>query len=235
MTNLRRRALGSTSADLVRRPGRLAGTGRSQLPPPPARTFFAPRWLGLHVFILVISVAMVLLGRWQLDVSNSKHFDLQNFGYAFQWWAFSLFALLLWVRIIRDARRPPNERITNRIVVRARGGSGSGGRMPDGQDPSTLRDRSDGQDLSDGAAYVGPADLLTWSGDPNQAPVAYRGYVMPQSETTLAPSDGDRYHASYNDYLWQLGLTDSAGGRERPPGPALPPSEDPPRPPRPMI
>jgi hypothetical protein len=36
-------------------------------------------------------------------VSNAKHFSLQNFGYALQWWAFTVFALFLWVRLLRDA------------------------------------------------------------------------------------------------------------------------------------
>ena len=61
-----------------------------------------PRWVAGHVLVLAAIVAMVLLGRWQLLVSDRKHFDLQNFGYALQWWAFSLFALLFWLKILRD-------------------------------------------------------------------------------------------------------------------------------------
>ena len=49
---------------------------------------------------------MVLLGHWQLDVSERKGFRLQNFGYALQWWAFCVFALVLWVRVLRDQARP---------------------------------------------------------------------------------------------------------------------------------
>ncbi len=67
--------------------------------------FLSPGWLALHLTALALVVTMVLLGRWQLDVSNSKHFSLQNFGYALQWWAFSAFVIGMWVRIIRDARR----------------------------------------------------------------------------------------------------------------------------------
>ena len=65
----------------------------------------APRWVLGHVIVLAIAVAMVLLGRWQLDVSNTKHFDLQNFGYALQWWAFTAFGLYMWWRIMRDHAR----------------------------------------------------------------------------------------------------------------------------------
>jgi hypothetical protein len=67
------------------------------------RFALAPRWLALHLLVIAMAVAMVLLGRWQLDVSNAKHFSLQNFGYALQWWAFTVFALFLWVRLLRDA------------------------------------------------------------------------------------------------------------------------------------
>jgi hypothetical protein len=69
------------------------------------RTLLMPKWLAGHVLVLVLCVTMVLLGRWQLDVSNSKHFDLQNFGYAFQWWAFTIFALVMWIRVLRDVGR----------------------------------------------------------------------------------------------------------------------------------
>jgi DNA-binding transcriptional regulator of glucitol operon len=65
-----------------------------------------PAWLGGHLLVLAAVVTMVLLGHWQLDVSERKGFSLQNFGYALQWWAFSLFALLLWGKILRDHSRP---------------------------------------------------------------------------------------------------------------------------------
>ena len=66
------------------------------------RPLLTPGWLALHLLSVVLIVTMVLLGRWQLDVSNSKHFSLQNFGYALQWWAFSIFAALMWRRVVRD-------------------------------------------------------------------------------------------------------------------------------------
>ena len=65
----------------------------------------APRWVAGHLLVLALAVTMVLLGRWQLDVSNSKHFSLQNFGYALQWWAFATFTLIMWARMLRDRAR----------------------------------------------------------------------------------------------------------------------------------
>jgi DNA-binding transcriptional regulator of glucitol operon len=67
------------------------------------RFAWRPRWVAGHVLVLAAVVAMVLLGRWQLTVSDRKHFSLQNFGYALQWWAFSIFAVVFWVKIMRDA------------------------------------------------------------------------------------------------------------------------------------
>ena len=64
-----------------------------------------PGWLVVHVLVLAAAVTMVFLGRWQLHVSNAKHFDLQNFGYVIQWWLFATFALVMWLRILRDAAR----------------------------------------------------------------------------------------------------------------------------------
>jgi len=68
-----------------------------------------PRWLLGHVVVLAAAVVMVLLGHWQLTVSDHKGFSLQNFGYALQWWAFSIAAIFIWVRVIRDRARPASQ------------------------------------------------------------------------------------------------------------------------------
>jgi DNA-binding transcriptional regulator of glucitol operon len=64
-----------------------------------------PGWLAGHLLVVALCVTMVLLGRWQLSVSNRKGFSLQNFGYALQWWAFTVFGILLWLKILRDHSR----------------------------------------------------------------------------------------------------------------------------------
>lgn len=64
-----------------------------------------PGWLVLHLVCAALITTMVLLGRWQLTVSEQKHFSLQNFGYALQWWLFSAFVALMWGRALRDHRR----------------------------------------------------------------------------------------------------------------------------------
>ena len=64
-----------------------------------------PRWLAGHLVVLAAAVTMVFLGHWQLTVSEGKGFSLQNFGYALQWWAFSIAAVVIWVRVVRDRGR----------------------------------------------------------------------------------------------------------------------------------
>jgi DNA-binding transcriptional regulator of glucitol operon len=61
-----------------------------------------PKWVLGHLLVLAAVITMIFLGHWQLAVSNRKHFSLQNFGYALQWWAFCLFALGFWAKILRD-------------------------------------------------------------------------------------------------------------------------------------
>jgi DNA-binding transcriptional regulator of glucitol operon len=68
-----------------------------------------PGWVVFHLFTVAVVITMILLGRWQLHVSESKHFSLQNFGYSIQWWLFSAFALLFWWRIVRDGARRRDE------------------------------------------------------------------------------------------------------------------------------
>jgi DNA-binding transcriptional regulator of glucitol operon len=65
----------------------------------------APRWLALHVLVVAVGVTMVLLGRWQWHVAHVHHGSVQNYAYAFQWWAFTAFAVFMWVRVMRDALR----------------------------------------------------------------------------------------------------------------------------------
>lgn len=73
------------------------------------RHLLQPRWLLLHLVTVALVVGMVLLGRWQLTVSERKHFDLRNFGYALQWWLFCGFTAFMWLRVVRDSQRRRDE------------------------------------------------------------------------------------------------------------------------------
>jgi hypothetical protein len=178
----RRRDLTTTArtSDLARRQGAAA-----RPPATPVREFVRPKWLLTHLLMLVLAVTMILLGRWQLDVSNTKHFDLQNFAYAFQWWIFTGFVVFFWVKLVRNTRRPPVEKDT-RLVMRTE----SGDHLDDGR-------------------YRGLAQLVVPDENDGGTRVSYVGYVMPRSAASPARSDGDRYHAAYNDMLWGLAAADS--------------------------
>ena len=62
-----------------------------------------PGWIVLHAFAVAAIVTMIFLGRWQLHVSEARHFNLQNTGYTIQWWVFAGFVGFFWWRIMRDA------------------------------------------------------------------------------------------------------------------------------------
>lgn len=73
------------------------------------RTAIRLRWLPRHVLALVLIAALILLGRWQWDVSESARGGLQNLLYAFQWWAMAAMVVYGWWRLLRDDAygRPP--------------------------------------------------------------------------------------------------------------------------------
>ncbi len=161
------------------------------------RRFLTPGWIAVHLLVAAVVVVMIGLGRWQLRVSDDKHFDLQNFSYTLQWWAFSACALFFWLRVMRDALREPapNEQT----------GTSAGGQL-------VLRG---GEVTRLPARYQGPAAIVSETA--GGEPVVYRGYVIPESSSNPHRSYGDGYHDAYNDYLWQLSLADSAGGSGVPP------------------
>ena len=171
--------------------------------------FFRPGWLAVHLGVIAVVVTMVELGLWQLRVSDDKHFDLQNFSYTLQWWAFSICAIVFWLRVMRDAVRETVEvdetGSSAALVLR----SGRVGELePSFQGNAQLVARP-GKALSWRAKPKKNGDLAAADG----APVIYRGYVIPESAKHPHRSEGDAYHEYYNDYLWQLGLADQSEQR----------------------
>ncbi len=146
--------------------------------------FLTPGWVGLTLLAWGLAAAMVLLGRWQLHVSDDKHFDIQNFGYAIQWWVFTAFALLFWAKLVRDAWRGGST-----------AGTSSSGQLV----------RANGSAV----APVGPVELRVPPDVSGREPVVYRAYRMPQSATSPVRSHGDYVHDAYNDYLWALSMEDA--------------------------
>jgi hypothetical protein len=71
------------------------------------RLLLAPKWVFGHVVVLVLAVVFCRLGWWQYSRFRITHGDLQNLSYAVQWPVFAAFGVAMWVRILRDAVRPP--------------------------------------------------------------------------------------------------------------------------------
>ena len=72
------------------------------------RRLLAPKWLAWHAFALVATLGMLRLGLWQWHRSEATH-SAQNLGYALQWPAFAVFAVIVWFRVCRDAVKPPSD------------------------------------------------------------------------------------------------------------------------------
>lgn len=140
-----------------------------------------PGWILLHLVTVALIATMVLLGRWQLSVSERKHFNIQNFGYALQWWAFTLFVGGMWLRVVRDALRRPAGPDGE---AAATGGPESAASQPAeppaaGEPPVAYR------------RYVMPqsADAPEAAGDSEQA--AYNDYLAKLAEEAAAKSGGE--------------------------------------------
>ncbi len=69
------------------------------------RAFLTPRWLGLHLLLVVSVGAFARIGAWQWDRGQGSG-GWQNYGYALQWWLFAGFAVFLYVKLVLDERDP---------------------------------------------------------------------------------------------------------------------------------
>jgi hypothetical protein len=63
------------------------------------RRFLAPRWLARHAAMIVLVVAFLALGWWQ--VGRARGGNLLSYGYAVEWPVFALFVIFVWSREIR--------------------------------------------------------------------------------------------------------------------------------------
>jgi DNA-binding transcriptional regulator of glucitol operon len=75
-----------------------------------------PKWLLLHVLVIASCITMVWLGHWQWVAAHRRHGDIQNYAYAFQWWAFTGFAIIMWVRVVRDYLHPDGEQSVRSVT-----------------------------------------------------------------------------------------------------------------------
>ena len=84
-----------------RRTGRISGARESSQ----WRFLITPKWLGWHAFVILSVVVMLWLGDWQLHRAESG--NSLSWAYTFEWPLFAIFAVVFWVKTIRDEVRPP--------------------------------------------------------------------------------------------------------------------------------
>jgi DNA-binding transcriptional regulator of glucitol operon len=99
------------------RPGKGAA-GRANLVC--VRRFLTPRWLVRHAAMVLLVVAFLVLGWWQ--IGRARGGNALSFGYAIEWPAFAIFVIFVWYREIRNERgaRPEPVAIVEPVLVRAR-------------------------------------------------------------------------------------------------------------------
>lgn len=67
------------------------------------RTLLRPGWVALHLLTLVLVVAFLRLGWWQL--TRAQDGNALSIGYAFEWPVFAIFTVLVWLWLCRDTLR----------------------------------------------------------------------------------------------------------------------------------
>jgi DNA-binding transcriptional regulator of glucitol operon len=65
----------------------------------------SPKWLGWHVFVILATAGMLALGNWQLHRAEAG--NPLSWAYTFEWPIFAVFAVVFWVKTIRDELHPP--------------------------------------------------------------------------------------------------------------------------------
>jgi len=84
------------------------------------RFLIKPQWLGWHVFIILSVLGMLWLGSWQLHRAESG--NSLSWAYTFEWPLFAIFAVVFWVKTIRDEVHPPVQATPGHAVALPVGG-----------------------------------------------------------------------------------------------------------------
>jgi len=101
------------------------------------RRFLSPRWLLIHAAMLILVATFLALGWWQ--ISRARAGNTLSIAYAFEWPLFAIFAVVFWIKTIRDEVHPPapttwQEEAGLPVGARQRGDAGE----PDGEEDGDL-------------------------------------------------------------------------------------------------
>ncbi|GAB3698328.1 hypothetical protein GCM10027589_59600 [Actinocorallia lasiicapitis] len=64
------------------------------------RRFLTPAWLGIHLIAITLFSAFLIFGWWQFDRAQAG--NARSWGYTFEWPLFSIFVVVMWIKMIRD-------------------------------------------------------------------------------------------------------------------------------------
>lgn len=172
------------------------------VPETPRPTVHRP---ALIVLAVVLAVAALALGWWQMERFSSASGTAQNLGYAMQWplfGAFALFAYFRFVRLEQEAGAP--DAVGDESPDRATGSPGTFGEA--GTTTATDAETA-GNDRSARSGRRGTTAVR----EPREIPAGF----LP--ERPRAARDTDPVLAEYNSYLARLNAGDQAGSEARDP------------------
>ena len=68
------------------------------------RRLLTPKWLALHALVVLLVLSFAALAYWQLKRGEAG--NARSWGYAFQWPAFAIFVVYMWIRMMREELHP---------------------------------------------------------------------------------------------------------------------------------
>ncbi|MFI1460781.1 hypothetical protein [Nocardia carnea] len=169
------------------------------MPETSRRTVHRP---ALIVLAVVLAVAALALGWWQMERFSSASGTAQNLGYAMQWPLFGAFALFAYFRFVRLEQEAGVEdaESTNPATNSAGTGGEAGSTTATGAEPA-----------ADDESAPSGRRRSTAVREPREIPAGF----LP--ERPRAARDADPVLAEYNSYLARLNAGDQAGSEARDP------------------
>ena len=71
------------------------------------RFMLTPAWLGWHLFVVAAVAGMTWLGDWQFRRAMAG--NTLSWAYTFEWPIFAIFAVVFWVKTVRDELHPAQD------------------------------------------------------------------------------------------------------------------------------